>query len=473
MASSFSIGLWTESRVRLVHNVAVALVVLVASAFVAPRVSLTYILLTIGAACGIVGILAVLRWPSLGPLALIVSSLTVPFGIGTGTDSEINVAIIGVVALFGLWVLDVLLRQDARPAPSRLYLPLFALPAVATLAFAFGYKPEIPFADVAPLRAQIGGLAIFWISPVALVIVGHQVRGSRWLQALTWVYVGLGGVYIGARLAHIGIVTATLFQPGVTNGSLFYVWLVALSFSQAAFNETLRIPFRLGCAAITASALYLGFFQVRDWNSGWVPPLVAVGIAILIARPRIGVPLGILSAAGLALNFETVRGLLLNNYKEYDILTRQAAWTTLIPLIKINPILGLGPANYYWYTPLFTILGWNVHFNSHEQYMDLVLQTGILGLLCFVWLVSEVWQLGFSLRNRVRPGFPRAYVYGALGGLAATVVAGFLGDWFLPFVYNIGFVGFRASVLGWLFLGGLVVLHRELYTPSARTLGGH
>ncbi len=39
-----------------------------------------------------------------------------------------------------------------------------------------------------------------------------------------------------------------------------------------------------------------------------------------------------------------------------------------------------------------------------------------------------------------------------------TMVAAVLGDWVLPFVYNVGFNGFRASVLGWLFLGGLVAL---------------
>ena len=33
-----------------------------------------------------------------------------------------------------------------------------------------------------------------------------------------------------------------------------------------------------------------------------------------------------------------------------------------------------------------------------------------------------------------------------------------LADWILPFVYNIGFPGFQASVLVWLFLGGLVAL---------------
>ena len=33
-----------------------------------------------------------------------------------------------------------------------------------------------------------------------------------------------------------------------------------------------------------------------------------------------------------------------------------------------------------------------------------------------------------------------------------------MADWILPFVYNIGFPGFQASVLVWLFLGGLVAL---------------
>ena len=38
------------------------------------------------------------------------------------------------------------------------------------------------------------------------------------------------------------------------------------------------------------------------------------------------------------------------------------------------------------------------------------------------------------------------------------LVAGMLGDWVIPFVYNVGLKGFRASVLGWIFLGGLVAL---------------
>ena len=62
------------------------------------------------------------------------------------------------------------------------------------------------------------------------------------------------------------------------------------------------------------------------------------------------------------------------------------------------------------------------------------------------------------LRPTARTGFEQAYVNACLAGLAGSLVAGMLGDWFLPFVYNIGIAGFRASVLGWLFLGGLVAL---------------
>jgi hypothetical protein len=36
-----------------------------------------------------------------------------------------------------------------------------------------------------------------------------------------------------------------------------------------------------------------------------------------------------------------------------------------------------------------------------------------------------------------------------------------LGDWILPFFYNIGLTGFRASMLAWIFLGGLVFLEQQ------------
>ena len=69
--------------------------------------------------------------------------------------------------------------------------------------------------------------------------------------------------------------------------------------------------------------------------------------------------------------------------------------------------------------------------------------------------------------NRVPEGFAKAYVVGALGGLVGMLVAGGLVDWILPFVYNIGFTGFRASILPWIFLGGLISIEQIYFGNSA------
>jgi O-antigen ligase len=137
----------------------------------------------------------------------------------------------------------------------------------------------------------------------------------------------------------------------------------------------------------------------------------------------------------------------------------------MLEMIQANPIFGLGPANYYAYSTLFAIRGYNVNFNSHNQYIDLVAQTGIVGLFCYLWFFAVVARLGWSLRDRVPAGFAHAYLYGTLGGLCGMLVAGVLGDWVLPFVYNVGLVGLRSSLLGWLFLGGLLTLER-LYSQE-------
>jgi hypothetical protein len=141
-------------------------------------------------------------------------------------------------------------------------------------------------------------------------------------------------------------------------------------------------------------------------------------------------------------------------------MTRLEAWRIVSEIIKVNPIFGLGPSNYRFYTPLFSILGYNVAFNSHNNYVDIIAQIGLLGLACFLWFSWEVGRLGWRLYPRVQEGFSRAFVLGSLGGLAGTLVAGMLGDWVLPFVYNVGLNGMRSSALAWLFLGGLLVIEK-------------
>jgi hypothetical protein len=448
---------WLLRHSRLWLPLAVVIGLLVASVYVAPHVPLIYGFLPLAVA----GVLVLLRWPALGIVTLIPASLYVPIAVNTGTETRLSAPVLLTGLLAGLWLFDMVVRQRRLYLlPSRPLLPLFALVVVVMLAFLAGQLPWFPFAEGASMAAQLGGVSVFVLSALVFTLVAYQVQELRWLQYTTWLFLLLGGIYIAGRfLPALG--TARWLQRG-GDGSLFWTWLAAMALGQALFNRELKAPWRLLLLALAIATPAAGWLLDRHWVSGWLPPLVALTAVVYLRSWRLGL---LLSLLAIGAKLITDPGLLneLLARDEYSIQTRFLAWEIILgSIFRANPVLGLGPANYYHYTPLFPILGWYVQFNSHNQYVDLLAQTGILGLLCFLWFSGEVARLGWRLRDRVSPGFAQAYVYAALGGLAGTLAAGMLGDWILPFVYNIGLFGFRASGLAWLFLGGVVALEQML-----------
>jgi len=349
----------------------------------------------------------------------------------------------------------------------RVVLPLLLLCLVALLAFLMGQLPWFDALPKAPFRAQLGGLALFWLSAGAFLLVAHQIHDIRWLKWLTWIFIALGGLYILGNLIPVYGSAITNFFPRGATGSLFWVWLLALSLSQAIFNKKLDHRLRVLLVLLVIGAFYVSLFQTRAWASGWLPPLIAILSIFILWKPRLGIVTTLICVVFSLLNYQNLIANVLS-LEEYSYITRLAAWEIVIDLIKVNPILGLGPANYYFYTPLYSLMGYFVSFNSHNQYIDIIAQIGLIGFACFLWFVWQVGKLGLSLRKTASEGFPRAYVYGALGGLAGTLAAGMLADWIIPFVYNIGFTGFRASVLGWIFLGGMVALGQIINDSSGR-----
>jgi hypothetical protein len=327
---------------------------------------------------------------------------------------------------------------------------------VAILAFGVGQLRWFAKAQPAPLDAQLGGLAIFALAAGAFLLVAYQVQEIRWLQAITWLFLALGALFIaGWMVSEIGKISGRLFQRDATANSMFWVWLVALAFSQALLNRRLHVGWRIALLGLVAATVYVAFVTNYSWKSGWMPSLVTLAAIIAFRWPRLG--LALILAGTLPVTQLVSQAIATDTYSYY---TRIEAWQIIGEIIKVNPVLGLGPANYYWYTPLFPIRGYFVSFNSHSQYVDIIAQTGLLGLACFFWLAWELGRLGWRLRTKAPSGFAQAYVYGALGGLVGMLVAATLADWVFPFVYNIGLNGFRASMLAWMFLGGLVSIEQ-------------
>jgi hypothetical protein len=420
------------------------LLFIAALAFRASQRQLTLILYLL---LGIGLVLTFLRWPSLRLIVTSVAGMVVPF---TG-PSGLNVTVILVAFLLCLWLLGMMVHQhQIGLVSSRAVWPLLAFLVIAFISFGVGQLNWLSFALHAPLGAQIGGLLIVVLSVGAFLLVANHVQDLGLLSRMTWAFLAFATLSIMGRsvLPVLGLSTMEFFQP---MGSLFYIWLVAMAFSQSAYNQDLRLGWRLALGGLVLVAFYVLFFLKFADKSGWIPSLVCI-VAIVGSRSwRAGlVLLPVVAITALYLTTGVVSS------EEYSFSTRFEAWSIMAQIIKVNPVLGLGFANYYWYTPLFPIRGYAVSFNSHNNYVDIVAETGFVGLVCLLLFFWQVGGLAWRLREQAPAGFAQAYAYGALGGLAGMVVAGMMGDWVLPFFYNIGLTGFRSSVLGWLFLGGLV-----------------
>jgi O-antigen ligase len=435
----------------------IALGILLFSAALPFLVSADNLMLLLGLIC-VAGIAVLfIHYPPLGLVALIVNGLIVP---SPRLPGGLNTAVLHLCLLVGLWLLGMLVRrQDVHWIQSRPIRPLLAFVCVSLLSFAAGQVTWFAAAQHAAMDAQIGGLAIFVLAVCAFLLVAHQVRELKWLEWMTWLFVVLGALFIAAWLlrSFVGSLISALYQNGARDNAMFWTWLVALAFSQAVYNQQLHMRWRLALGGLCAATMYVAFVTNYDWKSGWLPPMVAMAAIVGARSWRIGLALALVA---LAPALEIGQNAIATD--DYSYSTRLDAWVIVLEIVKTNPILGFGPANYYWYTPLFPIRGYHVSFNSHNQYVDIIAQTGLLGLGCYLWFLWAAGRLGWRLRTQVPAGFARAYVYGALGGLAGTLVAGMLVDWVLPFVYNIGLTGFRGSMLPWLFLGGVVSIEQMM-----------
>jgi len=403
----------------------------------------------------------------LGLGLLLVTAVLVPFHLGD-TAGGVSGPLVMAGALCVAWLLQQLVRRRVALDGSRVVMAVVAFMAVAILSFVVGQYPWFPTAH-APMRAQLGGLGLFLLSGSVFLLIGHQVGRLTQLRRLTWVFIASGTLLVVMLI--IGWPDVKVGRIGITSsqsiGSMFFVWLVAMSISQGLCNRDLPPPLRFTMVAAGALTLARSLFLAFSWASGWLPPLVAVAVIVFVRYPRTALGASLLGIVPVMLFGDRVFAALLEGGESYSWMTRLEAFRVILQVVVHNPLLGFGPANYSHYTVLFPILGWWVQFSSHNNYLDLVAQTGLVGLLVFFWFVAEVFLLAMRLRWRVPAGFARAYVIGVMGGLAGSLVAALLADWVIPFAYNIGLRGFRSSVLFWFFLGGLLAIKRMSASPSA------
>jgi len=445
---------------------AIVFLVLALAAVMGRAASFPIVALLVVAAAG----LLLLREPRYGLLVLPAIALLVPFEIGTGTEVSLNLAVLSVPALAVLWLVQKLLSHEKiQLVPSRLNRSLIAFLLTAFFSLLRGnvmWDPAVPRPSNLFL-VQLAQIAIYVFSFVSFWLMAALATDPAWLRRIAYAFVATGGF----------VVCVSLFLRGLPIGglpNLARVWTAGLSLALALYDRRLKSWQRALLLLVVAETTIWLWFCQRSWYAGWVPALIAMGAIVWwhSSRSRWLIVLGVvlvIAAIGVPRLLQEI-----NFEAEMDESggSRLALWQSVIELASQSPLLGLGPAayrHYHYLKPLtYKHITWfRPTVSAHNQFVDLFAQLGLLGVACYVWFLVEALLLTRKLYAKCT-GFARGYCLAAAGALLGVVTADMFAANSLPFVYNVGFRGFRGSVLSWMLLGGLAVL--ENLSSQARTV---
>jgi len=188
-----------------------------------------------------------------------------------------------------------------------------------------------------------------------------------------------------------------------------------------------------------------------------------VGIAVItwFRSKKLFVTMAVIVLVYVAIDFNDLYAKIFQSNVDEGGLGRLDIWRLNLGHVANHWLFGMGPAGYALY---------NIFYHptearsTHNNYFDVLAQTGVVGLLIFVWLLIRFLQVGLNTRAAVanQLDFKEMLANATLGGLFGTIVGMALGDWVLPFAFNQTISGFDNALYTWLFLGCMVSLYLSL-----------
>ncbi|MBI5302403.1 MAG: O-antigen ligase family protein [Chloroflexi bacterium] len=400
-------------------------------------------------ALGLDWILRRLHW--IPPVILIAATLT-----SWDVSKGLTVALIAATGFTVLWLLrQVLVTRQTEFASSPVILSALAFALVALLSYGWSQIASDPFLVTwgsFPFT-QLGQLAIFVFSPFVLIMTASLITHTRHLKYL--IYTFLIVTLIGG-LAEFLMLPVRLNMRGMV-----YTWVACLAFGQLLYNRTASHWQRGLSITLLAIWFAVSFLRGITWVSGWLPGMFAMVILTFFKSKRlflllllIAIVLGVGASAWVGDRY-------IDEYNESGG-TRLYRWQTLFeqPFVWNHWLLGMGPAGYARY--FMTYIPTNA-MSTHSNYIDILLQLGILGMVILLWLLGTLAWIAFKLqRISIRDPFVAAFARSTLAMPIVVLLAMFLGDWFTPFVYNQGLIGFSWTINSWIFLGALTAIPKIL-----------
>ncbi len=181
-----------------------------------------------------------------------------------------------------------------------------------------------------------------------------------------------------------GRVFSTLGNPN--NFAEFLTMFMPFAFAYAINIKDKRIK----AFALLLMALPVGSLLMTYSRSGWMAFAVSAIVFILLAKRKWVPAFIILCICAIPLLPQSIwaRILTIGNINDSSSSYRIDIWTACLDMLKDYPVtgIGLGPGAFAKIYPDYSCARAVTAAHSHMQFLEILIETGIIGLISFLWL---------------------------------------------------------------------------------------
>lgn len=385
--------------------------------------------------------------------------------IPVGNASEMPISMVITLGLTGMWLVGMLTRRKWEVTPTPFNRVLLAFMAVCIISLPWGIVWADPILNwrvmgnfrVTQTASLLSLLALMWVP----FLVARFINRPWQIWFYLWSFIVAGTMMTITQVFSIN-------QAFLSDQGLWGLWFaLPLAGLVIVYAHT---PWygRLAGAALLGWHLHLVVIKNSLWVSGWLPTLAGLlALIFLHSRKAFVVLLVILipfATFGPGRNY--LEKVTADNVEEGSS-ERLDIWERNLGIVRQHWLFGTGPGGYAPYN--MTYFPWDAR-STHNNYFDILAQSGVVGLGLWLWFVGISLWYGWRTVQITPPGLLRTVAIVATAGWIAAQISMVFGDWVLPFVYNQGITGFRYAIYSWLFLGLLIVVRRMADQHNVATL---
>lgn len=460
---------WTPERIAsVVRNGFLVIISGIALGIFATMTDVYYVMLIVAGAL----LTILIAWKFEAALILYVIIAFIPWGKtpdlavgGSGVGKGVYVSEIMLSFLLLIWFCRYLMNVlPKRRIKAGFYIPLVFYLAYCLVnvinSFIF-WDPHVnriyqhPSVNVIELGLRI-------LSAGGLVMIATSVSSSKWLKYIS-IAMMIPGIYnLLNALCGSPIPLSAPWWPLVALLPIGYCGAVA-------FQKQARPLSRILALIILLIAIFVIFYRSVSWVSGWLGLFACVATVAFFSGRRIFALVLLIAVIASVIAWPFIQTNIITSSEEEGDYDRFALMQGAMKYATNFP-LGVGLGNYRTYNSFYYGEKWETtgYTSAHGTYAQLLAETGVPGLLLFIWLLSS----GFSWMSKhykmVKDQSTRNYLLAALGQMVGISLAAIIGDYIIPTYHNGGLTTFSATIYSWL-IWGLAIAHIRLNEAEINT----